>query len=555
MTISEVPILDEAKATLFNYDQWRGRFLNIVLWVICGLGIFLIIPNIPFVSRSELTAFFFLYIVLFVVTIAPLAYAVKAGAVVTAGYFISLYILIQFGPWSDATIFFLATLLLAALLFDKKIDRWVFAINAISIGTMSFLDVTGRFKITRIGLPSTDAFDWLTYSVDYLVLALISVWAINLLKTEFRNVSNQFRTTLSFVNKDRADLEERINEQTAMLTRKTEQLRSASFITRQTAEVQDLETALHNVVNLVTDQFGFYHAGIFLLNELGNEVILQAASSEGGKRMLLKGYASNVGINNIIGSTVVNKEPCIALDTGPDTVSFDNPDLPKTRSEITLPLMIHDRVIGVIDIQSDQPQAFSVDDIDALQTVADQVAIAIENRRLLEEAQTALMQIEMLTAARTREAWSRKVQEGKFTYTYTPLGMQTGKSSEKTEKAINIPISLRGQKIGSISLERRDNTIWSPADIDMVNEVAYQTGLAVDNVRLVEDATERARQEQIVGELATRFSQSTDIDSLLQTAVRELGQVEDIAEVSVYIGQIPEQMPSQRRAKRISGSL
>ena len=86
----------------------------------------------------------------------------------------------------------------------------------------------------------------------------------------------------------------------------------------------------------------------------------------------------------------------------------------------------------------------------------------------------------------------------------------------------------------------------------MVNEVAYQTGLAIDNVRLVEEATERAHQEQTVGELATRFSQSSDIDNLLQTAARELGQVTDVAEVSVFIGQIPEQTPQKRRVKRFS---
>jgi GAF domain-containing protein len=172
---------------------------------------------------------------------------------------------------------------------------------------------------------------------------------------------------------------------------------------------------------------------------------------------------------------------------------------------------------------------------------------------LLEEAQTALMQIEMLTTARTREAWDQKIKEGDFAYTYTPLGLHTGKTPKKSDQALNIPISLRGQKIGSISLARRGNAGWSDADKDMINEVAYQAGLAIDNLRLVEDATERASQEQTVGELSSRFSQSSDIDSLLQIATRELGQVADVAEVSVYIGQIPEQSPQKKRTKRASG--
>lgn len=209
-------------------------------------------------------------------------------------------------------------------------------------------------------------------------------------------------------------------------------------------------------------------------------------------------------------------------------------------------------MIGILDIQSDQSQAFSVDDIDVLQTLTDQIAVAIENMRLLEDAQTALTQVEALTTIRTRDSWSQKTQQGNYIYTYTPLGMRPGKASEESDQPITIPITLRGQKIGSISLARKNNAPWSDVDLNMVNEVAYQAGLAVDSVRLVEEATERAQQEQTVGKLAARFSQSADIDSLLQTAARELGQVADVAEVSIYIGEIPEQSPQKKRAKRAS---
>lgn len=553
MTKAGPSILNEVNTTLFDYDQWRGRFLNGVLVVICILGVFLIIPNIPSSSISELIAFGVVYIAVLVVTITPFPYAVKASMVIVATYFASVYTLVRFGPWSDGSLFLLATILFTSLLFDEKIDRWVFGITALSLVTVGILNITDRLAVTEPGLPAVDIYIWLQYIVDYLIVAVIILWALNLFKAGFKNVAEQFRTALFFVNKDRAELEERVTERTTVLTRKTEQLRAASYITRQTAEVQDLGSILNVVVNLVTDQFGFYHAGIFLMNEEGSEVILQAASSEGGERMLQRGHSFKIGAKSIVAYTAAQKKPRIALDVGTDAVFFDNPDLPNTHSEMALPLMIQDRVLGVIDIQSDQPQAFSDDDIDVLQTLADQVAIAIENTRLLEEAQTALMQIEMLTTARTREAWNQKVKEGDFAYTYTPLGLLTGKTSEKSDQSLNIPISLRGQKIGSISLARRGNAGWTDADKDMINEVAYQAGLAIDNLRLVEDATERASQEQTVGELASRFSQSSDIDSLLQIATRELGQVTDVAEVSVYIGQIPDQSPQKKRTKRSSG--
>lgn len=349
------------------------------------------------------------------------------------------------------------------------------------------------------------------------------------------------------------DLEQRVEERTSGLMKKTEQLRAASYVARRTADVQDLSSILQTVVTLITDQFGFYHAGIFLTNETGDEVILMAASSAGGKRMVEKGHSLKVGSQGVVGYAAGQKKPRIALDVGADVVYFDNPDLPTTRSEVALPLIVRSKVLGVLDIQSDQPQAFNMDDIDVLQTLADQVAIALDNTRLLDEAQAALMQIETLTAIRTRETWKQRVPASGLAYTYTPLGLRTGKASENLDAQMNIPITLRGQKIGSISVARKDNAVWSEIDKEMISEVAYQTGLAIDNVRLVEEAQQRARQEQTVGELATRFSQSMDIDTLLQTAARELGQIANVAEVSVYIGEIPEQSQQKRRAKRASG--
>jgi len=269
--------------------------------------------------------------------------------------------------------------------------------------------------------------------------------------------------------------------------------------------------------------------------------------------MIEKGHSLAVGMQGIVGSAAEQKKSRIALDVGTDAVFFNNPDLPKTRSEVALPMVIRDMVLGVLDIHSDQPTAFNIEEIDVLQTLADQVAVAIENARLLEDTQAALLQVEALTTVRTREAWSQRTHEGNLSYTYTPLGIRTGKSSEKSDYALKVPITLRGQKIGTISLTRKDEMPWNQIDEDLINEVAYQTGLALDNVRLVEDATQRARQEQTVGELATRFSQSMDIETLLQTAARELGQVADVAEVSVFVGEFMEQEPQRKRSKRPIG--
>lgn len=550
MTNPENQIVTQIEDTSFQYDRWRTAFLAVFLRVTAGLGLLLIIANISSLSGIGIFLFAAAYAALLIATFVPLPYRFKAAVLPAVTYITGAYALLQEGPWSNASLFLLAATLFATLLFDNRLDRWVFTVSLVTVVLIGTLNITGNLPFAATNIPQTGLTDWLVYAASYLALSLALLWSVNMFKTEFRSVASQFQSAIGALERERSDLEKRVEERTVGLVQKSDQLRAAAYIARQTAEIQELDTILKTVVNLITEQFSFYHAGIFLLNEAGDEVILVSASSEGGTRMVEKRHTLQVGTQGIVGFVAAQKRPRIALDVGTDAVFFNNPDLPSTRSEVALPLLIRNRVLGVLDIQSDQPMAFSREDIDVLQTLADQLAVAIDNARLLDETRAALMQIEALTAVRTREAWSQKTKEGDYSYTYTPLGVRTGKTSERTDQVLEIPITLRGQKIGTIAMARKDMTPWSKLDRDMINEVAYQTGLAIDNVRLVEEATQRAKQEQTVGELATRFSQAMDMDTLLQTAARELGQLADVAEVSVFIGENLEQASKQVHKKR-----
>ena len=548
------PNQDTTTPASFQYDRWHNQYINNVLRAVSLLGILLLVIILPAANKNEIFGFILVYVVLLVVTFAPLPKRIKASVVPLLGYLLGLYTLLQYGPWSDASLFFLSSAIFAALLFNKRIDRIFLVLSTGTIFAVGSINLFGLYSFPSAQLPETDLLDWAIYIAGFMVMGVALTSALDLLKNEFRSVAAQNEITLGFLTKDKADLEQRVQERTAGLTKKTDQLRAASYIARQTSEAEDLTALLDIVVNLVTDQFGFYHAGIFLLNETGEEAILQTASSEGGKRMVERGHALTVGSQGIVGYVAAQKKVRIALDVGSDAVFFNNPDLPMTRSEVALPLLIRNKVLGVLDIQSDQPQAFRMEDVDVLQTLADQVAVAIENARLLGESQAAIMQLEAVSTIRMKDAWSRKLQEQRHAFTYTPLGVRVETSSSLSdEDGVKTAISLRGQEIGSIALARKDNVEWNKTDEELIREVAYQVGLAVDNLRLLEDAQQRAKQEQTIGELAARFSQSLDIDSLLQTAARELGQLPDVSEVSVFIGQLPEQAPQKRRTKRTTG--
>lgn len=272
--------------------------------------------------------------------------------------------------------------------------------------------------------------------------------------------------------------------------------------------------------------------------------------------MIENGHSVKVGSLTTIGYVFSQKKSRIVFDVGTDAVLFNNPDLPMTRSEAALPLIVRNKVLGVLDIHSDKPQAFSTEDIDVLQTLADQVAVAIENARLLDESQAAVMQLETLTADRTGEAWSQELQKKGRVFTYTPLGLRAEKVPAKDENTINTAITLRGYKVGNISISRKEDAAWNSSDEDFILEVANQIGLAIDNIRLLENATQRAKQEQTVGRLSTRFGQSLDIDTLLQTAARELGQLPDVEEAAVFISEIPQadSALNGERSKKMSGT-
>jgi len=538
----------------FEYYRWHGQFINYVLRAVAILGLLLLVIIFPAVNRNGFVGFLLMYVLFLVVAFTPVSNRIKASVVPVLGYFIGLYTLLNYGPWSDASLMFLASTIFAALLFNKRIDRIFLILSIGTIFVVGLLNIFGGYQLAAPNIPEAFFLDWAIYVAGFIVMGVTLTWAIDLLKNEFKSVASQNENTLELLTKDNAELEKRVEERTIGITKKTDQLRAASYIARQTSEAQDLASLLNIVVNLITGQFGYYHAGIFLLNETGEEAILQTASSEGGKRMVERGHSLTVGSQGIVGYVASQKKVRIALDVGADAVFFNNPDLPMTRSEVALPLVVRNNVLGVLDIQSDQPQAFHMEDVDVLQTLADQVAVAIENARLLSESEAAIIQLEAVSTIRMKDAWSKKLQDQKHAFTYTPLGVRADVSvSQANEGDLKTSIILRGQEIGSLALARKDNLNWNKTDEELIREVAYQVGLAVDNLRLLEDAQQRARQEQTIGELATRFSQSLDIDGLLQTAARELGQLPDVSEASVFIGQLPELTPQKRRTKRTTG--
>jgi GAF domain-containing protein/HAMP domain-containing protein len=401
-------------------------------------------------------------------------------------------------------------------------------------------------------------------------------------RDEIGVLGNAFNVMTSELRRTMEGLEHRVAERTAELAkasfqaeRRADQLQTIAEVAHTIASIQDPEVLLKKVTQLISERFAFYHVGIFLVDNTREYADLQAANSEGGQRMLSRNHRLKIGQEGIVGYAIHSGKARIALDVGADAVFFDNPDLPYTRSEMALPLKVGDSVIGALDVQSMEQAAFTEDDISLLGTLADQVAIAIENVRLLTETQIALTELQTLHRQYLRQEWSQVVAErgrSGFEYRFGKvrplLPERTDEVWEKLEESgqaiilkrealenrhstatLAAPITVRGQNIGYLNLEEIDpNRHWTKDELNLLQEVADQVGLAIENARLIEQTQQRAEREHLVASITTRMRESSDPTQILETAVYELKQALRVKQVQVFIPNeksIPVNQPDQ----------
>jgi GAF domain-containing protein/HAMP domain-containing protein len=345
---------------------------------------------------------------------------------------------------------------------------------------------------------------------------------------ELGQLANSFNVMATELESLYAGLEQQIAERTAALEKRSGQLETAAKVAQEASSIRDVRELLDATVELISAQFGFYHAGIFLVDDAGEYAVLRAANSEGGQRMLARGHKLRIGQVGIVGNAAYTGEPHIALDVGEDAVFFDNPDLPQTRSEAALPLKVRELIVGVLDVQSTEAQAFAAEDVAVLQVLANQVALALQNARLLEDSQRAVEELETLYGRRVREAWMERSQRQTPAFRYTRVGVEPASPSARSEGPHRLvaPILLRDQHLGTIVLEQEpDQEPWTPDEVAMVREVSTQIGLALENARLLEETQRRADRERIIADITAQVRSSTDLETILRTAVRELGTV------------------------------
>jgi GAF domain-containing protein/HAMP domain-containing protein len=365
---------------------------------------------------------------------------------------------------------------------------------------------------------------------------------IGTLAKTFNMMTIQLRNALENLDRRAKEVEQR-TVQLELTSRQNEkrakELQTIAEIARYISTEKDLKKLLPLITQTVSERFRFYHVGIFLLDDSGKFAVLLASNSPGGQEMLRRHHSLEVGQVGIVGDVTFTGNPRIALDTGADAVYFNNPNLPQTRSELALPLKIEEQIIGALDIQSTDINAFSNEDVEALATLADQVSLAIQNARLFNQIEKSLAESNALQRQYMRETWGTLSKEEKLSgYRYSvtgavPLDKETEFDIQQNKQEINMPITLRGETIGTLSVQIPISKRANTDQIDLIKAVAERVALSAETARLFEETTRRAEREHLVSDITTKIRSTNDPQEMIKTAVEELKRVLGATRVEV----------------------
>lgn len=521
--------------------EWREQILQTLLYVLLGVGLIMYIVNaLAFFRQGNWLTLLFVTLAYFMVAgvtfLRRLPYEIRAGTVLFIAYLLAPMSLNLYGLGGDGRVWLLFFVIFAGILFNRRTAIAATVIAGLTYAITAGLFTTGFWPAPIDSLTrDTNPDSWINTGIALLFVALVLIFSIGYLVQGLTRTIGALENTLAGERQLAEDLQRQQAElasRSTDLERRVLQIRTAAEISRAIGTILDPQELLQRVADLIRERFDLYYVGVFLVDERGRYATLTTGTGEAGQKMLAENHRLSVGGASMVGWATANRQARIALDVGQEAIRFRNPHLPETRSELALPLAIGTQILGALSIQSTQPTAFDQDDVTVLQGIGDSLAIALENARLFQQIETSLEEIRQLNRQYIEGSWAT-LNTPEQELSFTADGPSHGDSGES--HSLNLPLRLRDEQvIGAITLET-DTSNLSKEELDFIEAVGNQAALALESARLLEDTQHRAEREQALNELTARFARTLDFESLLQTVVRELGQLPRVSEVSIHI--------------------
>jgi GAF domain-containing protein len=457
--------------------------------------------------------------------------------------------LVEDGLSGDGRVFLLALPLLTIFFFGRREGLLALALSVVTLGIFAWV-----YSMRWLTIPeertiySANPGAWIGGIFIFLligVLIVISQSSLVLRLIEALGRSREMVKAMDDAQNTLRERAERLETAQSLLEKRARALEATALVARAATATLDPDELLDKTAAQISQLFGFYHTGIFMVDAAGEWARLRSASGEGGRRMLARGHSLRVGQPGAVGDVIRGGAACIVLDVNVDAAYANNPDLPETRSEIALPLLARGKTIGVLDVQSRDPHAFSQEDLVVLQTLADQVALAISNAQLFQQAQASLQAERQAFARLGREAWSKLIQtQAGLSRRYDPAGilpsseaLSTTQAAQAGEAIQSLPIKVRGQSIGVIrACKSAEASEWSRDETELLETLTEQLGVALESARLYQDTQRRAARERLLREISDQMQRAADMEALMRIAAEELNQALGSSRAYVRLG-------------------
>jgi GAF domain-containing protein len=512
---------EEEKANRPIYQNWRAGLMIPVLNVSLVLGAVALVAEFLTNGPVGVTlAYIGIYLTLLLIRLTPTPGWLRAGIIVALVYAAAVIELMTLGIQGDGVLYFLAFVILATMLYSPRGGIIAASIVMLTFGIIAWLTLSGTVGfLSPIVTPSKLA-DWAGLTVILLLFSSVIIVGFQQLDIEYFKAQKKTEESTLELEHQKTVLEERVAE-------RTRQFKAVNEVGSAASSVLDPDELINRVVNLIADQFGYYYAAFFLIDPTNRWAELKSATGEAGRLLKENKHRLEIGGRSMVGTAISKQAPRVALNVEMEQNRFKNPLLPYTRSEIALPLLVGGRVLGALDVQAVQAGAFGPQEIDTLQNMANQVSIALDNARLFQQVQQDLNEIQNIQREYTAQIWERMANKEELHY---EVGDEI---SSETNNELEVPLALRGGIIGSIKMDSENE--WTPEQRNLIESIASQASLALENARLVEDSQSSAARERLIAEISGKIWSSTSMDGILRTAAQELGKALNASEATIEL--------------------
>jgi GAF domain-containing protein len=465
-----------------------------------------------------------------------------AGYLFLLGTTAAITAVVSIRGYRDASaLYYLWPILGAVSVLETRGSFFIVAISAALYGTLVASEALGLhipplpYNPAEESLMSVGSRILMFFLLSYLVR--LSAKDVDRALRAARNAARRWRDL-------NETLERRVSERTADLERRSTQLEATAQIAQDAAAMPDPHELLQHAVSIISDKFGLYHAGIYLLGPNGDWAVLQAASSAGGQRMLEYGHRLRVGTWSIIGRVTSEGRSHVIPDTTIDAAYAPPIDLPETQSRVVLPLQARGSIIGALDVHSVEPNAFSDEDVVILQTMADQIAVAISSARIFQRLQESLEALQSAYGEASLEEWAKLTRDTAVGYRYDRRGTALIPEDKDTETegdfglpVVSVPIQHRDYTIGFIKAHKHaDGSKWTEQEVNLLETLADQLSTTLESARLYQDTQHRATREQLTRQITGDIRAADDIDEAVKKAISSLSRALNVSSMVVRIG-------------------